>query len=168
MPTTTLLRLSVADLLTRPGASRAVALHADVPDLELGGTRVPAGASVAIDLLLERVPEGIVVRGTVRAPWESQCSRCLVPVQGDVEVHVDELFEPDPVEGETYRLEHDAIDLEPVVRDHLLPELPTSPHCRDDCRGLCPYCGADRNEVECGCAPDDPDPRWAALRSLEL
>jgi uncharacterized protein len=51
------------------------------------------------------------------------------------------------------------------VRDAIVLELPMAPLCRDDCRGLCPQCGADRNEADCGCvAPADP--RWANLDVL--
>jgi uncharacterized protein len=83
-------------------------------------------------------------------------------------VHADELFEQDPLEGETYRLDDDAVDLEPLVRDALLLELPAVPLCAPECRGLCPVCGADRNETTCDCRTDEPDPRWAALESLEI
>jgi uncharacterized protein len=83
-------------------------------------------------------------------------------------VHVDELFEEDPVEGETYRLDHDALDLQPLVRDALVLDLPHTPLCGPECRGLCPNCGTDRNTSSCDCETHDTDPRWAALRSLDL
>jgi uncharacterized protein len=118
--------------------------------------------------MLERVPEGIVVRGTITAPWSAACSRCLEPVSGAISVHVDELFETQPLEGETYQLDDDVIDLEPMVRDALLLELPPAPLCADDCAGLCPSCGVNRNLAHCECVTEVIDPRWAALRSLEL
>jgi uncharacterized protein len=158
----------VTDLLRRPGAKRAVHLEAPVLDLGAGGVVVPPDRPVRIDAVLERIPEGIVVRGEVDVAWTAECSRCLSPVEGELAVAVDELFEPEPIDGETYRLEGDSIDLDQAVRDNVVLALPTAPHCRDDCRGLCPTCGADRNEVECGCVEATDDPRWAALRSLEL
>lgn len=162
------LRLLVADLLHRPGARRTVQVAEPVDGLAVGPVAVPAGEPVTADLVLERVGEGIVVRGTVRAPWRAPCSRCLRPLGGEVAVHVDELFERRPVEGETYPLEHDVIDLEQALRDNLVVELPAAPLCRPDCAGLCPECGADRNEADCGHDRDEPDPRWAALRALDL
>jgi uncharacterized protein len=168
MPTERRLQIPVADLLRRPGAVRAVEVAAAVPDLRLGATEVPADRPVVVDARLERVGDGIVVRGEVRAAWRAPCARCLRPVEGELVVHVDELYEHDPLEGETYRLDVDTLDLEPLVRDALLLELPAAPLCRDDCAGLCPTCGIDRNEATCACATDDPDPRWAALRSLDL
>ncbi len=162
-----LLRIDVADLLRRPGSSRAVALAVPVADVATAAARVVGGAPVEIRVTLERLQDGLVVRGELRAPWEAACSRCLAPVGGELAVHVDELFEPEPLAGETYRLEPDAIDLEPLVRDALTLDLPGVPLCRDDCAGLCPQCGARRDGAPCGCTTDTPDPRWAALRSLE-
>ncbi len=117
---------------------------------------------------LERVPDGIVVRGTLSTAWASACSRCLEPVGGDISVHVDELFELVPLEGETYQLDEDVIDLEPMVRDALLLELPLAPLCDPDCAGLCATCGVNRNVTACECVTTEIDPRWAALRSFEL
>jgi uncharacterized protein len=167
-PTSTTLRIPLAAALRHPGNSRPVTATVNLADLSGSSAEVPASAPVDVDLLLERVPEGIVVRGTLRAPWTAACSRCLEPVAGEVAVHVDELFEAMPLEGETYPLEEDVIDLEPMVRDALLLELPLAPLCRPDCAGLCPTCGANRNEERCDCATDELDPRWAALRSLEI
>ena len=77
------------------------------------------------------------MRGTLTAAWTAACSRCLEPVAGEISVHVDELFETLPLEGETYQLDEDVIDLEPMVRDALLLELPLAPLCSADCAGLC-------------------------------
>ncbi len=86
------------------------------------------------------------MRGTISAPWEAACSRCLVPVGGELAVRVGELYERQPLEGETYLLgEDDVIDLEPLIRDALLLELPAVPLCRPDCKGLCATCGIDHN-----------------------
>jgi uncharacterized protein len=169
MPTTSAFRIPVADLLRRPGASRSVQVTGLLADVRGPGAEVPAGRPIALDLTFERVPEGLVVRGTIAAEWQAACSRCLVPVGGDLAVTVGELYEREPLEGETYRLsDDDVVDLEPLVRDALLLEVPAVPLCRTDCQGLCPTCGIDRNLANCDCAHSEPDPRWAALRSLDL
>jgi uncharacterized protein len=114
------------------------------------------------------VADGIVARGSIDAPWQAPCRRCLTTVTGEILVHVDELFERTPLAGETYPLDDDTLDLTPLVRDALLLELPTAPLCSDDCAGICSVCGADRNVSPCDCRTDDADPRWAALRVLDL
>jgi uncharacterized protein len=161
------LRLSVTDL-RRPGAARDVDLLVPAPPLHNDAVELAGHEPVEVDLHLERVSDGVVVRGELHAAWEGHCSRCLGFVEGDVSVHVDELFESDPLEGETYKLDDDILDLEPLVRDALVLELPNAPVCRPECRGLCPNCGTDWNHTTCECATDEPDPRWAALRSLDL
>lgn len=166
MPTATPFRISVADLLKRPGAARDISVSAPLAGLAGPGAEITG--PITVDGTVERVPEGIVVRGTVGAQWQAACSRCLTPVTGEVRVHVDELFEPHPLEGETYLLDVDVIDLAPLVRDVLLLEVPAAPVCRDDCAGLCPQCGIDRNTATCDCHDEELDPRWAALRSLEI
>ena len=160
-------RVSVADL-RQPGSARDVDISARLPDLRTDAVEVPSDQPVHADLHFERVSDGVVVRGEMDAWWRGVCSRCLKVVTGSTSVHVDELFEPDPVEGETYPLDHDVVDLEPLVRDALVLELPQAPLCDAACRGLCPNCGTDRNTSSCDCEIDDADPRWAALRSLDL
>jgi uncharacterized protein len=168
MTTLTPFRIPVADLVRRPGASRSVHVAAPLADMGVLGSAVPADAPITADLTFEQVSEGIVVRGEITAPWASPCSRCIKPVQGTASVHVDELYERHPLDVETYQLEDDIVDLELLVRDSLLLELPKVPLCRDDCQGLCANCGADRNTTSCDCATDEVDPRWAALRTLDL
>ena len=169
MSTTSAFRIPVANLLRRPGASRTVQLDGALSDVRGPGAQVTAGRPIAVDLTLERVSEGMVVRGTITAPWDAACSRCLAPVGGDLAVQVGELYERQPLEGETYLLsDDDVVDLEPLIRDALLLELPAVPLCRPECRGLCSNCGVDHNLETCDCDTTVPDPRWAALRSLDL
>ena len=169
MPSTsTTLRIPLAAALRHPGNARPVVASVELDGLAGVAAEIEAGRPVAVDLMLERVPEGIVVRGNLTATWSSACSRCLEPVGGEISVHVDELFETHPLEGETYQLDDDAIDLEPMVRDALLLELPLAPLCNADCAGLCATCGTNRNLTRCECVTTEIDPRWAALRSLEL
>lgn len=158
----------VADLLRGGGGARAVTRSAPIAELRNRAAEVPGDRAIAVEVTLERVTDGIVVRGLVHASWDAPCSRCLAPVSGAVDAPVDELYERHPVEGETYALDGDTLDLEPMVRDALLVELPAAPCCRASCAGLCPRCGIDRNYETCECTSDEPDPRWAALDSLEL
>ncbi len=58
------------------------------------------------------------------------------------------------------------VDLAPLVRDAVLLGLPPAPLCEEGCLGLCPVCGANRNEARCSCDASPPDPRWAALDAL--
>jgi len=161
-------RLLVADLLPRTGAHRTVSIDEPLPGLATAVAAVPDDQPVHATLHLERIPDGLVARGQVEASFGAECGRCLQPMAGTVAVHVDELFEPRPIEGETYLLDHDQIDLAPLVRDAVMLELPHAPLCRPDCAGLCPRCGIDRNRETCDCPDEEPDGRWDALKDLRL
>lgn len=162
------LRIDVADLLAHPAARRA--LRADVAVDELAARAAVIGDPVALDLALERVPEGIVVRGTLGARYEAQCSTCLRPIEGRVDTEVSELFEDHPIDGETYPIDGHVLDLEQLLRDALVLELPLAPTCADGD----PECVADPDARFTDVVADEEgadapaDPRWAALSELEL
>ncbi|MCU0615562.1 MAG: DUF177 domain-containing protein [Gemmatimonadaceae bacterium] len=99
------------------------------------------------------------------------CRRCLTDVTAAVSDELSALFaEPgldESDEDDVYPLAANArtIDLRSAVREAWLLAVPGFVTCRDDCRGLCPTCGADRNVESCGCEQAIPDARWAALRT---
>ena len=59
-----------------------------------------------------------------------------------------------------------VIDIDELVHEEILLAVPDHILCQDDCKGICPGCGADRNAVNCGCASAEVDPRWAGLKEL--
>jgi uncharacterized protein len=65
-----------------------------------------------------------------------------------------------------YGYENEEVDLTPLFRDQVILAVPFAPLCKEDCKGLCPQCGADRNHETCDCKPP-VDPRWAALQNLK-
>ena len=83
------------------------------------------------------------------APWRGECRRCGGPVDGRPwSPGVQERYAPaggTDRDEEAYPLTGDELDLEPLARDAVLLELPLAPLCTEDCRGLCPTCGANRN-----------------------
>jgi uncharacterized protein len=134
---------------------------------------VPEGSPIELDLRLESVVEGVLVTGTAQLEAVGECVRCLREVTAGVEVDVQELFVHDASaeagygdDDEVSLLQGDLIDLEPVLRDDVVLDLPFQPLCTPDCSGLCPVCGA-RLDDDPGHHHDAPvDPRWAALGTL--
>ena len=153
--------------LLRGGPAYNEVITAPVDDLEVSGSRVVPGSDVVTEVTFEPAGGAAVnVRGTVTVQWEGPCRRCLKDVRDVTKVDVLETFEEDFDEGETYPLVHSEVDLEQMVREAVLPELPQAPLCSEDCQGLCPECGANRNEGPCGHEGAPADPRWAALDEL--
>jgi DUF177 domain-containing protein len=160
------LQIDVRDL--PPGSDRVLHLSEPVTGLATEVARVPEDRPLAIDVHLESVVEGLLVSGTVAAPTELCCARCLKPLQDELRVDVQELFVPGaPGEADEYPLTDGFADLEPMVRDAVMPALPFAPLCSPGCLGLCGRCGGDRNAGECACEPE-VDARWAPLAELNL
>ena len=157
------LRIDVADLLTHPGSRRP--LHREASVEGLGGRAARVEEPVQLDLVLERVPDGVVARGMVRAHWAGACSVCLREISSDLDVAVGgELFVPHAVDGETNPLLGHEIDLEQLVRDAVLLERPLAPSCAST--GAPPCQAPSVNDDDDDDVPVDP--RWAALSELEL
>jgi len=161
--------VNVADLVGRPGARHREMVEGRLADaVTVVDSSLRTEVPVVVDTLLEWVSDGLLATGTVEGAWDGPCRRCLVPVKGTLRVDFQELFESKPRDGESYPLGHDRVDLEPLARESLILDLPLAPICREDCRGLCPACGADLNAGDCGCPPAGADVRWAALDVLRL
>jgi uncharacterized protein len=118
---------------------------------------------VRATLEVERSDERVTVRGHLKAAARLECVRCLrafeYPVEAPLEVFAERIGtarrKADEVEldRDNYMRFHDgqSLDLGSDAREALLLEIPISPHCREDCKGLCPRCGADLNAGPCGC-----------------
>jgi uncharacterized protein len=162
--------VALGDLRDLRGARRVVrrsrlaeALVADVD------SRVPAGAEVEADVRLEAFDGGVAASGTVCSRWEGECRRCLCSIDGPLVTEVKEIFRRGGGADEgTYRMGEDHVNLREMVLDSLFSALPLLPVCREDCRGICPRCGVDRNVDFCGCAEIEVDLRWSALDVLQL
>ncbi|MDO8108162.1 YceD family protein [Isoptericola sp. b441] len=171
--------LDTHELGRRPGTMRTVTRNVPAPeDLGTAVIGVPAGSDLELDLRLEAVMEGILVSGTVRGGTVGECVRCLDEVVGSVDVPIQELYvyperaevaveDGDDEEDLRELGADDLIDLEPAVRDTVVPALPFRPLCSPDCPGLCPQCGARlADPANAGHTHEVVDPRWAALADL--
>jgi uncharacterized protein len=160
------LRVNAIELLRSPGSLREIAVT--VPAEVVGVEDARVSGELVVALTATSSVDGIVVHGTVSTPWHGQCRRCLRDVDGVAVGDVEEIYQVDPRLEDAVAIVGDQIDLAPVVREYVLLELPDAPLCRDDCAGICPQCGTDRNESACSCDTSVTDLRWSALEGLQL
>lgn len=161
------LRLNARELLRQPGLRKGVEVSLPASDLGVDDERITG--DIGVDLVATSNIDGVVVEGTVTMPWRAPCRRCLTDVAGTSRIVVDELYQDEiGADDDAFEIEGDQIDLVPAVRETVLLELPDDVLCRDDCTGICPVCGADRNQVSCDCDTTVRDDRWAALDQLRL
>src|SRR5262249_31403744 len=126
-----------------------------------------------------RAGSDVRMRGEIKTGISAPCDRCLKEVMLPIEIPFDLFYTPsDPGAGHTGEhelqerdldfavYENEQIDLDELVLEQLELSLPSRVLCREECRGLCPQCGADLNVEQCDCkAPIDP--RWQALADLK-
>lgn len=169
---------NVAQLLKAPvGTVQRVDLD-PADQLWLAEEHVHLAGAVQGSVRLHRTNQGILADGTVTAPVELLCDRCLEPFTTMLTFPLREQFYPTvdvtsglslpPAENElVFPIDQNhELDLRESLRQNLLLALPMRALCREDCAGLCPHCGHNLNEGPCACPPDAPDARFAALREL--
>lgn len=154
-----MIRFSVARLEKEPielvGSEPAEFLEIESSDL------LTVCAPVSYDLVAKSVSGGALVEGKISTRLSGLCGRCLEPVEEEVSADNVCLFLEIGDEEE--------MDISEDVRSEMLLALPMTLLCSDDCRGLCPVCGANRNRTVCGCEPPATGPScWDALDDLKL
>jgi uncharacterized protein len=159
------LRINVGFLISAPiGKKRAFDFDYDTiilgDDLSVSGF---IGTSC-----FSRTPQGLVLQGDFQAETQLECVRCLDLFTQALKWSLTELYAFDSrhmTESGLLVPEDGQIDLEPLMREYALLEFPISPVCKPDCKGLCPVCGENLNQADCGHRPE-PDSPFLALKDL--
>lgn len=125
-----------------------------------------------------KVVQDIRVKGKLETSLEVPCARCLESVVHEVDRSFDLLYRPlgidsgheelsvTDAEAEIGYYQGDGLLLEDTLREQVLLALPLKTICREDCKGLCPHCGKNLNEIQCTCVDEVEDPRWLALKDI--
>jgi uncharacterized protein len=124
------------------------------------------------------IVDDIRLRAKFAGKFELLCARCLEPVNDELKGEFDLIFRPEAADaeaGERAITEEETeigyygksgLLLEDAIREQVLLALPGRTLCKDDCQGLCPHCGLNRNSTPCHCEESHTDPRWNALAGL--
>jgi len=127
---------------------------------------------------LSRTLMEIRVRGHLSTTVEDPCDRCLEPVSFVIDTDFDLVYRPaeqipeheemniPESESEVGFYEGEGLDLADVVREQILLSLPMHRLCSGDCKGICPVCGQNRNNIDCNCQAEAGDDRWAGLKQM--
>ncbi len=134
------------------------------PDLTLVDIQGTIGISVTED--------GVVADGKLAALTQLACSRCLKDFWQPLKINFTEMFSAHPAGnpgdylGEQLLPADGSIDLTPILRDYAILDIPIRQLCSEDCKGLCPICGQNLNQEDCGHRQESFDPRMAELQKL--
>jgi uncharacterized protein len=131
------------------------------PDLHLSGLSGSVRAT--------RTPQGILLQVDLQIQIGLECVRCLTDFLQSLNINFTELYafsQRYVTDSGLLMPETGFIDLAPVLREYILLEIPISPLCRQDCKGLCPICGNNLNESTCNHEDESVNPRLASLKKL--
>ncbi|MVO99200.1 YceD family protein [Paenibacillus lutrae] len=137
-----------------------------------GRKDILSAGPIVTDLEATAAVDAVEVTGKLSVEIEFGCSRCLEPFKQTLNIPFREIFtsKPDIVaqapesdEDDIHLVHEDKVDLKPFIEETIELELPQVPVCREDCEGLCPECGTNRNQNPCGCKNERIDPRLAGL-----
>lgn len=136
------------------------------------------GETLVKGILTKKIAE-TDVEGEINANAEVECTRCLTPIEENLKIPFRAVFiapehyteeketEVNAEDLDVSIIENDEINLTELVREQILLNLPEKVLCREDCRGLCPICGINKNTQSCNCEESQTDPRWAKLKELK-
>jgi uncharacterized protein len=138
--------------------------------LELGMTEGrPTSADLVGVLIVQNLDSRVLLSGTLRAEGRTECGRCLkeFSIGWDVPVDLQILrdVDTDETEGVTLLIlqKKGEVDLSDSLRECAVLGYPQAPVCSEECKGMCPECGIDRNQGTCECEDLNVDPRWDGL-----
>lgn len=161
-------RFDVSAVLDGVKSSLVVGDTVEMTSVQLRGLR-PFTQPVTIQAEAALQGGVVTLNCTYRTTLSLVCDRCLASFDKEVaqrssHVVVRELNGPD--QGEFVVAPDGMVSLEELATNDIIPELPSKVLCREDCRGLCPVCGGNLNEVACGCPTKTADPRLEVLNKL--
>ncbi len=170
----------IIDLLTLGNSPYPFEFSLSPEEIDLDSDDVKLKNEVKVKGTLTKHIAQTDVEGIIGAEAGVECSRCLLPIDQKFEIAFESAF----VMEENYTQAKEAeigakdldvsvfvgseIDVTELVREQILLNLPEQVFCKENCKGLCEKCGANRNLINCKCIEKEVDPRWATLKNLKL
>lgn len=160
------LRLNVGFIVAQSaGYSRDFAI--EIPQVRLQPDLVID--NLAGEVRVSRTPQGLLIQANIKGNTQLDCVRCLEPFTQALQANFTELFafsRRNITDSGLLVPDDGQIDLEPLLREYLILDLPISPLCQLDCKGLCPVCGENLNFIACNHEEEPADPRLEVLKKL--
>lgn len=167
-----MLKIDVSKLKLQPGSSEEYIITESLEPIRWAGELIQFSLPLEIRATATNTGKSFLVNGTVSSELLLRCSRCINPFSYKINGEFGAEYFPQP-RGEIDTQEEDIryyignlIDLQDVVLESILLELPMKALCNEKCKGLCPKCGTNLNERQCNCSLEEIDPRLEVLQKL--
>lgn len=165
--------VNLSDVLTSEGRQMSMEVPLDITRFESG---------VGIFEIIEKAPvafrftnleaDKARVEGTIKITFQTYCDRCLTEVPTTLELNFERIVVSPGIDTEDELvddlsfMEGYQLNADQFVYNEIIGNWPAKILCKEDCKGLCPVCGQNLNERECGCDTFVPDPRLAVLQDI--
>lgn len=158
------MKVNISDIIRVNGASIELNFEEEPTEKELDEGCLLDG-KLSFDGKLTNKNGILQLDGRLKAGYSTECYRCLSAVSEVLELDINESFinSADAKQTDLYPFEGKVLDISKALNDNIILNLPMKQLCSNDCKGLCRKCGANLNEVQCGCDKDDIDPRMEGL-----
>ncbi len=165
------MRIPLHDLSQAPNPKIKIQTSVDLSHLVGELEQLLTLEPVHVEAEVAQLGDFFYLQGECNTIAQLSCSRCLKPYAAKLhfplqETLVERMLTDEEQEADLIQIRDRVIELTPLVESALILALPYIPRCRDECRGICPQCGTDRNERACSCQVETIDPRWSKLEDL--
>ena len=164
-----MIKINVAQIKKRLVGDKPRAFDLEPAELEISPEEMGIIGTVKLVGSMSNAGDVLLLQAHMECQVQRTCGRCLQEFVGVTKAEVVEKFYPasaDNIENDAFVYDSDVIDITEPLREGLLLAEPMQALCKPDCRGLCPVCGADLNDGDCGCDRSTVDPRLAALKQF--
>lgn len=164
-----MIKINVAEIKKRLVGEKTLANDLTTDELEITSDELAVEGTVRLEGFISNAGDVLLLQAKLSARVKRVCGRCLKEFTAVTKAEIVEKFYPasaENIENDAFVYDSDVIDITEPLREGLLLAEPIQALCKPDCRGLCPVCGADLNDGDCGCDRFTVDPRLAALKQF--
>ena len=163
--------VNLSDVLTSEGMELAREVPLELICYENGTESFDIVSKSPVSLTVSNAgTDKAVLRGSLELSLRGACDRCLAEVPVALKLAFERTILSPEVQGEEADdfafMDGSSLDVDALVHDEILINWPAKILCKDDCKGLCPVCGQNLNERDCGCDTFVPDPRMAVIQDI--
>ncbi|MGM0381509.1 MAG: YceD family protein [bacterium] len=171
------MKIDVSGILKEPGRDLAVEKAVEADQLDLKSEQLELAGKLQLKVDIHHSGQGLLrTAGEYKVPLTVFCSRCLEPFSDHIEGEIKGVFVPEgygeeiEYEDGEYRVEYteETISLWSLISQDILVRIPMQPLCDSDCRGLCPVCGQNLNEGDCGHSPEPSTSMSEQLKQIDI
>ena len=162
------MKIKFSELKSPKGQSKEVSYNVDLDNFYFDGDKIKSLEGITMSGKATYKDEIIILKAKLKGNLELVCSRCLDTFIYPIDIDIEERFtnDPDLEDDGIMFVDGDTIDITEIIENCIISTLPIKRLCKEDCKGLCSVCGANKNVENCSCLDYDVDVRLAKLREL--